>query len=316
MDKLRKVGLTALAGTFAATSAQALEMSVSGSAGFTFATADNDEVTGNRFSFGDSLTFSGSGETDQGWTVTASIEADGASANNYYDDRSLTIDMGDAGAFSLKQSGAVGTPATLTSGAYGSIASSLIAAAQVGVHTADGLTSSGTDGETNLGYTNTIAGFDVAIGMAAGVTGGTQTAVNVKYSDLIDGLTLSYGMSDLNTAQTNGTSESQISASYSVGGVTVAAHDMAADDDAASGTDYDARAYSISFAVNDDLTVSYDKSTSDKSATSVDEEVSSVQASYTMGSMTVKGHVSKADNAGFSSGSEDNAKAVAISWSF
>ena len=43
MDKLRKIGLTALAGTFAATSAQALEMSVSGSAGFTFATADNDE---------------------------------------------------------------------------------------------------------------------------------------------------------------------------------------------------------------------------------------------------------------------------------
>ena len=35
MDKLKKVGLTALAGTFAATSAQALEMSVSGSAGFT-----------------------------------------------------------------------------------------------------------------------------------------------------------------------------------------------------------------------------------------------------------------------------------------
>jgi outer membrane protein OmpU len=80
MDKLRKIGLTALAGTFAATSAQALEMSVSGSAGFTFATADNDETTGNRFSFGDSLTFSGSGETDQGWNVSVSIEADGASA--------------------------------------------------------------------------------------------------------------------------------------------------------------------------------------------------------------------------------------------
>ena len=111
MDKLRKIGLTALAGTFAATSAQALEMSVSGSAGFTFATADSDETTGNRFSFGDSLTFSGSGETDQGWTISASIEADGASSTTYYDDRSLTIDMGDSGKIHIQESGAQGTPA-------------------------------------------------------------------------------------------------------------------------------------------------------------------------------------------------------------
>ena len=315
MDKLRKIGLTALAGTFAATSAQALEMSVSGSAGFTFATADNDETTGNRFSFGDSLTFSGSGETDQGWTVSASIEADGASANNYYDDRSLTVDMGDAGALSLKVSGAVGTPATQTSSAYGSVSHSLIAAAAAGVHTADGL-GSGTDGGTNVGYTNTIGGIGVAIGYTAGATGGSDHAINLSYSDLMDGLTVSYGMSDLNSAQASGTEESQISAKYSMGGITVGWHDMSADDEAASGTDYDARAWSVSFAVNDDLTVSYDTSTSDKTGTSVDEEVTSIQASYTMGSMTVKGHVSKADNAAFVSGSEDNAKAVAISWSF
>ena len=73
MDKLKKVGLTALAGTFAATSAQALEMSVAGSAGLTMATSDSDEVTGNRFSFGDSLTFSGSGELDNGTTVTLTM---------------------------------------------------------------------------------------------------------------------------------------------------------------------------------------------------------------------------------------------------
>ena len=208
MDKLRKVGLTALAGTFAATSAQALEMSVSGSAGFTFATADSDETTGNRFSFGDSLTFAGSGETDQGWTVSVSIEADGVSANNYYDDRSLTVDMGDAGALSLKQSGAVGTPATQTSSAYGSVSHSLIAAAGAGVHTADGL-GSGTDGDTNIGYTNTIGGISVAIGYTAGITGGSDHAINLSYSDLMDGLTVSYGMSDLNSAQASGTEESE-----------------------------------------------------------------------------------------------------------
>ena len=124
----------------------------------------------------------------------------------------------------------------------------------------------------------------------------------------MDGLTLSYGRSDLNSAQANGTEE-QIAVSYAVGGVTVMwAHDMSADDDASGGTDYDARSYGISFAVNDDLTVTWDQSSADKSGSTVDEDTTSIQASYTMGSMTIKGHISKADNAGFVSDAEDNRK--------
>ena len=61
MDRLKKVGLTALAGTFAVSSAQALEMSASGSAGFTFSSSYTDQVQGERFAFGDSITLSGSG---------------------------------------------------------------------------------------------------------------------------------------------------------------------------------------------------------------------------------------------------------------
>jgi len=319
MNKLNKLGLTALAGTLAATSAQALEMSVSGGVAITFATADNTEVTGNRFSFGDSLTFSGSGETDQGWTITASIEADGASATTYYDDRSISINMGDSGTFYIQESGAQGTPGTLVPNAYGSAAYSLAASASgdsnTGKHVADGL-SSGANSGANLGYSNTIAGFAVSIGHSAGVTGGSDTSINVKYSDLIDGLTLSAGRSDLNTSQANGTEETSLSASYAIGGVTLGYTDFSADDDAASGTDYDGTHWGISFAVNDDLTVSYDTSTSDKSSATVDEEISSIQASYTMGSMTVKAHITKGDNEAFVSGAEDNAKAVAVSWSF
>ena len=87
-------------------------MSVSGSAGFTFATNDTSETTGNPLTLGDSITFSASGETDQGWTNSMSYELD---YGGVLDDRSLTVDMGDVGAFTFKQSGAVGTPATQTS---------------------------------------------------------------------------------------------------------------------------------------------------------------------------------------------------------
>ena len=101
-----------------------------------------------------------------------------------------------------------------------------------------------------------------------------------------------------------------------MGGITLMYADATMDDDASGGTDYDSRHMGVSFAVNDDLTISYDVSKADKSSATVDEQSSSLQASYTMGSMTLKGHVSKTDDSGFVSGAEDNGKAVAVSWSF
>ena len=312
MNKLNKLGLTALAGALAATSAQAVEMSVSGSMSVNFATADTTETTGNKVSMGDSLTFSGSGETDQGWTVTSSIEVDGGT----YDDRSVTVDMGDSGTIHVQDSGAQGTGADLVGAAYGSAGYSLVSASTTGKHVIDGLDSGA--GTVNLGYTTTVSGVSVGLGYTPGGTGGkgSSTAVSLKYADLIDGLTLAAGMSDRNTSAANGTDELSLSASYVVGGATIGYTDYSSDDDTASGTDYDSRHYGISFAVNDDLTISYDKSISDKSDAAVDEEINSIQASYTMGSMTIKGHISKADNEQFSSGAEDEAKAIDVSWSF
>ena len=92
MDKLNKIGLTALAGVFAAASAQAADVSVSGGASVNFATDDKTENTGNKLSMGDSLTFTVSGESDFG-TVSHSIEIDGGSQ----DDQTLKVDMGDNG---------------------------------------------------------------------------------------------------------------------------------------------------------------------------------------------------------------------------
>lgn len=312
MNKLKLIGLTALAGTFAATTAQAVEMSVSGSVSATFATKDTTETTGARLSTGDSLNFSGSGETEQGWTVTSSIEVDGGT----YDDRTLSVNMGDSGTIYLQSSGAQGTPGSLVPNAYGSAGFSLAGAATpTGRHVADGL-ASGAGSDINLGYTVSAMGFDIAAGITPGAQGGSDTSVNVKYAGLVDGLTLSAGMSDLNPSQAIGTDEQSISASYVMGGVTIGYTAYSADDDQASGTDYDGTHMGISFAVNDSLTVSYDTSTSDKSTTSVDEEVDSVQASYTMGAMTIKAHISKADNEGYSSTATDESKAIDVSWAF
>ncbi|MDA9717022.1 porin [Candidatus Pelagibacter sp.] len=312
MNKLKTMGLTALAGTLAATTAQSVEMSVSGSVSVNYATDDTTEVTGARLTTGDSLNFTGSGETDQGWTVTSSIEIDGGT----YDDRTLSVNMGDSGTVYFQSSGAQGTPASLVPNAYGSAGYSLAGSATpTGRHVADGLASGG-GSAINLGYTVSVAGLDISAGMSPGVTGGSDTSVNVKYADLVDGLTVSIGRSDLNPSQAVGTEETSISASYVMGGLTVGYTNYNQDLDSAGGADHDARHYGISFAVNENLTVSYDNSSSDKATSSVDEETDSIQASYTMGNMKIKAHISKSDNEGYSSGADDETKAIDVSWSF
>ena len=82
MNKLTKYGLTALAGSLVATSVSAGELGVSGSWSWSYDSGDSDE-SGNPMSMGDSVTFSGSGETDQGWTAGVSYELDGGNFDDY-----------------------------------------------------------------------------------------------------------------------------------------------------------------------------------------------------------------------------------------
>jgi hypothetical protein len=71
MNKLIKIGVSALAGSLALTAANAIEMSVSGSAGGAYASSDDTGKTGP-YQF-DSVVFSASGTTDGGIDVSAKM---------------------------------------------------------------------------------------------------------------------------------------------------------------------------------------------------------------------------------------------------
>ena len=103
MNNLKKIGLTALAGCLAVTSVQATELTASGSASIGFGGADKG-TSGNGFYMNDEVTFSGSGELDNGWNVTLSmqLDADENGSSNNMDNRSITIDMGDVGTFAFR----------------------------------------------------------------------------------------------------------------------------------------------------------------------------------------------------------------------
>jgi outer membrane protein OmpU len=103
MNNLKKIGLTALAGSLVATSVQATDLSVSGAASIGFGGADKG-TSANGFYMNDEVTFSGSGELDNGWNVTLSMQLDDNAASGataHMDNRSITIDMGDMGTFAF-----------------------------------------------------------------------------------------------------------------------------------------------------------------------------------------------------------------------
>ena len=69
MNKVTKVGLTALATSLVATASYAGELSVSGSASLTYTGLDTNTDT-NPWAMGDSIKFSGSGDLDNGMSVS------------------------------------------------------------------------------------------------------------------------------------------------------------------------------------------------------------------------------------------------------
>ena len=72
----------------------------------------------------------------------------------------------------------------------------------------------------------------------------------------------------------------------------------------------------VTYNVNDDFTVGYVRQETDFSGNSSDEEHSGVQASYSMGSISFSGRVSKVDNMGGTAGSSDEDKHITMSIAF
>ena len=91
MNNLKKIGLTAL-GTalISSTASVAGDMSVTGTALINFA-GNNNTNTGNGWSMSDTMTFSGSGDLDNGMSITYGYTM----ANAVFSSSKLLLDMGD-----------------------------------------------------------------------------------------------------------------------------------------------------------------------------------------------------------------------------
>ncbi len=308
MNKLTKYGLTALAGSLVATSVSAGEMAVSGGWSWSYDSADSDE-SGNPMSMGNSVTFTGSGETDQGWTATYKMELDHGYSG--YDDQSLTLDMGESGKLVFSGASVTGSGIHMVNDIVPAADTPVYSMTDTG--TAYGI-ARGADAGSNLGYTISFGDFTASAEMQKGA--GTDRTYGIKYTG-IEGLTLVAGQGDIDPGKVAGeTQESTYGASYAIGGATVAYQITDIDYPGASAADEDSTHIGVSFAVNDDLSVSYATQTTDITGKGEDETVSGFGVSYSMGSMSVAAYAGKTENGNGVSTADDEGKGLTLSIAF
>ena len=294
MTNLKKIGLTALAGTLASTSyAIAGDLSVSGTARMEYqSTADSATANTDSFADNSTLTFSGSGELDNGFGVSISKAITPNTAGYYVvTSEHVSLDMGDMGTISMANG--------MNPAGIGSI-SDMVPNAGEQPWDDLGTTHGGPeDGVASphsghrLGYSVNAAGATVSA--AADFQNNTATtSMAIKLDGLVEGLNIGAGLASDAQAATEDDIET-VYASFAYGPITVGVQNTKVEKDAAN-TDIERDSYGITFAVNENLSIGYGVSEVEYDALSNDEESTGIQASYTSGGMKIGFVNNKKDN--------------------
>ena len=305
MNKLTKIGLSALAGSLVAVSAHAGSMSVSGSASISIADSDVDNeqgstAEGNLWTMGDSLTFTGSGDMDNGMTVSVSYELDddeGDANSNVLDSHSVTLSSDEMGTLIFAGHGGDGAMSAVddkTPNAYEE--------SWDGVKNADtGTLVGGTSTNNMFTYKSpSISGAQLTVGYAPGgdakTTAGGYADFGITLSpEAVEGLTVGFAMGETEETHGSKVDKQALYATYSYGAFTVG-YQMNEADGPASTDDIEFEAVGVTYAITDDFSVGYNQSTSDKASASNDQESSGISASFTSGGITVGGMMNSVDN--------------------
>jgi outer membrane protein OmpU len=303
MNKLKKIGLTALAASLVSTSVFAGTMDVTGSAAIYFNGSSKD-VAGNGWSMNDSISFSGGAEMDNGWNVTATFLLDNSdgranvpgstTGSQIFDNRSIAIDMATAGTLTFWGNSADGIvsatddklPNMYEEAWYGASSPS------TGAYT------------TNMFYYTNSQMVDDVTFMASYTPSSTtevlsSTEFGLTYAG-VDGLTIGYATgTDNGAGAASEVDNRNMWVTYAYGSVTVG-YQSNSSDSKVSAADKDYTGMVVTYTVTDELAVSYGTAEIDYESTfsAYDQESSSVGASYTMGSMTLSGVYNTHDNVG------------------
>ena len=348
MNKLTKVGLSALCGSLASVAAaNAGTMEVLGSATATY-TSNSTKVTGNPIGMNSALTFKGSGELDNGTTFTLTVT--GADQMGYTSGN-INIVTPSMGSFNINSR-------TGGNGIGGHDDKMPTAWEESWGH---GMTSGfdfqkGVASAMNIGWTSpSFLGTTLKLAVAPGgnkgafsndkAVGGANTIKQGGYDALIEmkpsfgvdalsGLTIWAGGSHtdqegkVSTINNGDHEEVNAGFTFAYGPVTVGMQKMGefTGSQTAGATEYyDNQAFGISFNVSDNLSISYGEfeskrhkvgsGASDKTVTG---ETQSFQVAYTMGGLSLKIAESEVTNASYSTATSNDhdGRTIALSLAF
>ena len=321
MNNMKKIGLSALAGALAMTSAHAGALSVTGNMEISY-TKGSNETTSNPLGQANDITLTGSTELDNGVTV---------SYKNTSSDTTLTGDS------ELAFGNILGGTLAMTSA--GAPISGIDNKTPTAFKDAEGMVGSitdvnGGDGTYGIRYTLADAGgsgvkldymyFPVhGTGDATGDEGfsggghGNLDAHDITLTGAVpgvEGLSVGAGYSvrnydTKNTAKnSNSREDGTVYLTYAIGPVTVGVQQGRQGDAAAGdGTWYKNDYVGISYAVTDDLSIAYNNTRSNKetgtyNGADVEQEWDNISLAYSMGGMTIGISDSDCSNCSYTSG--------------
>jgi len=329
---IKKIGLTALASSLVATSVYAGELTMSGSAKISYSgydgnarsTAQKDTASG--IGMDQELSASGSAELDNGMTVSLShaLTSTGSGSST----SSITLDMGDMGSLSFSdQDGGAGLAGLddMTPSAYEEVWDG-VSTSTNNFSFAEMRTGRG------FGYSNTIGGATISAGWSDNLTGAnnsdgsvvaatsetSSSSVAVVYPVGDSGLTVYGGVGSEGQGDGKELDHTTIGAKYAFGPITVGyqLNDEDDSDSTKTTTDKETQILGISFAVNENLSVSYGKMDTDRAGTSVDQETDGVSIGYSMGGMTISAYQNEVENLAHSPNSTLEKTEILLTFAF
>ena len=309
MNNFKKASLTALAGSLVAVSAHAAEVSLSGGASIgLYQESENDK---SKFYNNDSITFTVTGETDGGLTITNSVELDGSSANaGGTDSQSTTISAEGLGTITYARHGGssvVGGWDSVAPTAYEEVWDVTETSASVANNVIGGKSGNGLwrYDSPNFSGVQISASYD-----STAETGSVSSYADMGISiapEMVEGLSIGYASGEyMETVAIGDIDVSTLWVKYAYGPVTVS-YQESEEDAATAANSNDSEEFGISYAVSDDLSISYGQHEYNDGldASTDNQESTGISVSYTMAGTTIAASFNETDNTD-SVASEDN----------
>ena len=327
-----------MCGSLAAISAaNAGELTVTGGVDMSWVTKDND-TTGNPIGVGSNLSFSGSGELDNGWGVALSVTHDN---KNAYSNTNVVVTVPSIGDIRIDQ-GVSGTGLDRIDDVTPNVWEEAWGTGQgTGINTIAGVS-----GSTNIEVTPNMLpeGLTARISYSPDVggsnnndkaTSGVDSGAKASGYDItlvadsaltgIDGLTLYAGVSETKqdadmTNYSGDVEEETFAIKYAINNFTVG-YQWSEEDLGTSANEqqYENDAYGITFQVNDDLSIGWNHYESVQTAsTNTTAEATSYQIAYTMGGASIRVAQASVDNRSYQTSTlyDQDALTVSVSLAF